>query len=129
MTHYDVLGISRTAKDAEIKKAYHQMIIAFHPDKYQRDKQFAARKTHEIIEAYNVLRHRATRREYDDLLDSQFQNSVERPSDNAGRRPYARYHRAKPVVNLGKYKAVFIVIGILFVIFTVVLFLTVISSI
>ena len=97
MTHYDVLGISRTAKDAEIKKAYHQMIIAFHPDKYQGDKQFAARKTHELIEAYNVLRHPATRREYDELLDSRFQNSVERPYDDTGRSPYARYYRDKPV--------------------------------
>lgn len=128
MTYYDILGISRTAKDSEIKKAYHRMIIAFHPDIYQGDKNFAAEKTHELIEAYNVLRHPAARKEYDELLDSQLHTSVEQPGDDAGRRTHTRYHRAKPNIP-SKCKAVFIVIGILFVIFTLVLFFTVISSI
>lgn len=128
MTYYDILGISRTAKEAEIKKAYHRMIIAFHPDKYQGDKQFAAEKTHELIEAYNVLRHPATRNEYDALLDWQCHNSAEQTGEDAGRNPHTRYHRVKPII-LSKCKAALIVIGLLFVIFAVVLFITIISSI
>jgi molecular chaperone DnaJ len=50
LTHYDILGIGRAADDAEIKKAYRRMLIAFHPDTYRGDKQFAADKNAEIIE-------------------------------------------------------------------------------
>lgn len=73
MTYYDVLGISPGAKDADLKKAYRQMIIAFHPDTYQGDKQFADRKTREIIRAYQVLSNPEARTAYNAQLDEAWQ--------------------------------------------------------
>lgn len=118
MTHYDILGINRTALDTEIKKAYHQMIIAFHPDTYQGDKQFAAKKTHEIIEAYKVLRNPASRRLYDDSLDSHGHNTSEKINKNTPVKPKGMH----------KYKVALSIIGILFVVFVVALFLMIILS-
>lgn len=139
MTYYDILGISRTAIDSEIKKAYHQMIIAFHPDNYQGDKQFSAKKTHEIIEAYKVLRNPATRKHYDDLLNSQGRNTTEKINKNTSasatgypsrKNKDTSFHsqNANPR-GVNKCKVMLIVIGILFVVFVVALFAMIIINI
>ena len=129
MTYYDVLGISRTANDAEIKKAYRQMIIAFHPDKYQGDKQFAATKTHEIVEAYKTLRHPVSRKAYDEQLNSR--NTADFVAEYQSRRAKAastgsRGYYKKP--GRKGLKIALIVLGMIFFVLVVLLFLIIISS-
>ena len=62
--YYEVLEVSRTATEVEIKKAYRKKVIQFHPDKNPGDKT-AEDKFKEAAEAYEVLSDPEKRRRYD----------------------------------------------------------------
>lgn len=52
--YYALLGVSRSATDDEIKKAYRKLAIQYHPDRNPNDKK-AEEKFKEITEAYETL--------------------------------------------------------------------------
>jgi molecular chaperone DnaJ len=62
--YYEVLGIGKNAAADEIKKAYRQMAIKYHPDKNQGDKA-AEEKVKEAAEAYEVLSDADKKARYD----------------------------------------------------------------
>lgn len=61
--YYEVLGVARSATRDEIKRAYRQLALKYHPDR-NKDPDATA-KFREIAEAYAVLSDDAKRREYD----------------------------------------------------------------
>ena len=61
---YDVLGVSKNASDAEIKKAYRRMAGKHHPDRNPGDKAAEA-KFKEVNEAYQILSDSQKRAAYD----------------------------------------------------------------
>ena len=62
--YYEVLGVSRNANESELKKAYRQQALKYHPDKNPGDKQ-AEDKFKEASEAYDILKDSEKRQIYD----------------------------------------------------------------
>ena len=63
---YKILGVSKTASDAEIKKSYRSLSRKYHPDVNRDDSQAEARFK-EVSEAYSVLSDKNDRAEYDQI--------------------------------------------------------------
>ena len=62
--YYEVLGVSKSASEDEIKKAYRKIAIKYHPDRNPGDK-VAEEKFKEAAEAYDVLHDPQKRQQYD----------------------------------------------------------------
>lgn len=62
--YYDVLGVSKSASDAELKKAYRKLALKYHPDKNPDDSEAEA-KFKEAAEAYEVLANADKKARYD----------------------------------------------------------------
>jgi curved DNA-binding protein len=62
--YYETLGVSKTASEEEVKKAYRGLARKFHPDRNPGDKQAEARFK-EIQDAYDVIGDKSKRAQYD----------------------------------------------------------------
>lgn len=62
--YYEVLGISRSASEQDIKSAYRRLAVKYHPDKNPGD-AVAEEKFKEAAEAYSVISNAEQRKRYD----------------------------------------------------------------
>ena len=95
MTHYEILGVKKTASNEEIKDAYKKLVKKFHPDVYTGDKTLAEKKIKEINEAYDILSNPDLKKEYDEKINPQ----------NTGYSPnnYSSYTYSSPNYNSSYY--------------------------
>ena len=63
--YYETLGVTESASDGEIKKAYRKLAMQYHPDRNSGKEKWANEKFKEINEAYGVLGDPQKRKQYD----------------------------------------------------------------
>ncbi len=68
---YEVLGVARDASDADIKRAYHKLVMKYHPDKNPDDKS-AEEKFKEVNNAFDILKDPQKRAAYDRFGNAAF---------------------------------------------------------
>ena len=62
--YYDILGLSKSASDSEIKSSYRKLAMKYHPDRNPGDKK-AEEKFKEISESYEILKDPQKKAAYD----------------------------------------------------------------
>ena len=69
-SYYDILGVKKDASDADIKKKYRKLVRQYHPD--VSDDPDADNKIAVINNAYETIRDKEKRAEYDAMLNNPF---------------------------------------------------------
>ena len=71
--YYETLGVSKSASETEIKKAYKRLAMKYHPDKNQDNKAEAEAKFKEVKEAYEILTDPQKKAAYDQYGHAAFE--------------------------------------------------------
>ncbi len=79
--YYDLLGVGRSADEAELKKAYRKKVKELHPDQNKDDPNAEARFK-EVNEAYDVLKDAEMKAAYDRFGHAAFENGSAGPRGN-----------------------------------------------
>ena len=101
--YYDILGVSKTASDAELKSAYRKMAMQWHPDRNKSPD--AEVKFKEINEAYQVLSDPKKKSTYDQFGHSAFDPAAAGPGGFGGFRqsgsagPFQYYYSSQGGAN------------------------------
>jgi len=81
--YYDVLGLSKSASDSEIKSSYRKLAMKYHPDKNPDDKK-AEDNFREITESYEILKDSQKRAAYDQYGHAAFSQGTSGGNQGGG---------------------------------------------
>lgn len=92
--YYELLGVERSADDAEIRKAYKKKALELHPDRNYNDEENATRKFAEVQTAYEILSDPQERAWYDSHRDAILRGDDDDP-EAAGDGPPERHYNVR----------------------------------
>lgn len=87
--YYQVLGVGKTANEAEIKKAYRKLALQYHPDRNKTKE--AEEKFKEVTKAYEVLSDPQKKQTYDQLGHQAFEQGAGQGPFGGGGGQQGRY--------------------------------------
>ncbi len=102
--YYDILGVSKSASETEIKKAYKKLAMQYHPDRNKWDKKAEA-KFKEINEAYQTLSDTTKKKNYD-----QFGSADGNPFSGrggGGGNPFGNWQYSSQSANFSGFEDIF----------------------
>ena len=68
---YELLGVSPSANNAELRKAFHQLSKRLHPDTTSMPSDEATKQFQNVCEAYDLLSDPVLRANYDSLIENE----------------------------------------------------------
>ncbi|XP_071505548.1 dnaJ homolog subfamily B member 13-like [Diadema antillarum] len=80
--YYEILSLTRSAIDADIKKAYRKLALKYHPDK--NEEIIAPEKFRQVSEAYDVLSDPKKKAVYDQFGEEGLKNGVPAGTEDSG---------------------------------------------
>ena len=95
---YEILGVSESATDEEIKEAYRKLAKKYHPDRYVDDglKELATEKMQQINEAYDTIK---------DMRASKGAGNYGNAGAGAGANTNSAFAAIRTMINGGMYSA------------------------
>jgi DnaJ-class molecular chaperone len=77
INHYEVLGVSNNASQADIRRSFRYLALKHHPDKNKNSEE-SKQKFMQIVEAYEILSDEQARKNYDTASYSHNDNHYQR---------------------------------------------------
>jgi curved DNA-binding protein CbpA len=97
--YYEILGVERSATEAQIRQRFRELARQYHPDRYKSDKEGAEKTFQTLTEAVNVLTNPARRRQH----DAEMQNVAARALGDLSQISKAYMSRGVKAYNDGDY--------------------------